>query len=42
MARKTQKFCVHQEITNRIVDAIETAGDFRLTGDRISTIGPIL
>jgi antirestriction protein ArdC len=30
MARKTQKFDVHQEITNRIVDAIETAGDFRL------------
>ena len=30
MAPKTQKFDVHQEITNRIVDAIETAGDFRL------------
>ncbi|KHA53111.1 ArdC family protein [Sulfitobacter geojensis] len=30
MARKTQKFDIHQEITNRIVDAIETAGDFRL------------
>lgn len=25
-----QKFDVHQEITNRIVDAIETAGEFRL------------
>ncbi|MCK0149533.1 zincin-like metallopeptidase domain-containing protein [Marivita sp. S6314] len=30
MARKTQKFDIHQEITTRIVDAIETAGDFRL------------
>ncbi|MBM1227332.1 DUF1738 domain-containing protein [Ponticoccus sp. SC2-23] len=30
MARKSQTFDVHQEITNRIVDAIETAGDFRL------------
>lgn len=30
MAPKTQKFDVHQEITTRIVDAIETAGDFRL------------
>lgn len=30
MARTTQKFDVHQEITTRIVDAIETAGDFRL------------
>ena len=30
MAPKTQKFDVHQEITNRIVDALETAGDFRL------------
>lgn len=30
MARNTQKFDVHQEITTRIVDAIETAGDFRL------------
>lgn len=27
---RTQKFDVHQEITNRIVDAIETAEDFRL------------
>ncbi|SHI08306.1 hypothetical protein SAMN05443551_0152, partial [Marivita hallyeonensis] len=27
MARKTQKFDIHQEITTRIVDAIETAGD---------------
>lgn len=26
----TRKFDVHQEITNRIVDAIETAGEFRL------------
>ncbi len=30
MSRNTQKFDVHQEITNCIVDAIETAGDFRL------------
>lgn len=29
MSRNT-KFDVHQEITNRIVDAIETAGEFRL------------
>lgn len=27
---RTQKFDVHQEITNRIVEAIETAQDFRL------------
>ena len=27
---RTSKFDVHQEITNRIVDAIETAGEFRL------------
>lgn len=27
---RTPKFDVHQEITNRIVDAIETAGEFRL------------
>ncbi|MFD1199137.1 ArdC family protein [Brucella gallinifaecis] len=27
---RTTKFDVHQEITNRIVDAIETAGEFRL------------
>ena len=30
MPRNKQKFDVHQEITNSIVDAIETAGDFRL------------
>lgn len=30
MSRNTQKFDVHQEITNCIVDAIEIAGDFRL------------
>ena len=30
MTRTSEKFDVHQEITNRIVDAIETAGDFRL------------
>ena len=30
MPRKVQSFDIHQEITNRIVDAIETAGDFRL------------
>ena len=30
MARATQTFDVHQEITNRIVNALETAGDFRL------------
>lgn len=30
MTRTSEKFDVHQEITNRIVDAIEIAGDFRL------------
>src|SRR5690606_6477034 len=30
MSRIQQKFDVHQEITNRIVAAIETAGEFRL------------
>lgn len=30
MSAGKQKFDVHQEITNRIVDAIETAGEFRL------------
>lgn len=38
MARKTQKFDIHQEITTRIVDAIETAGDFRLPWIK-STVG---
>jgi antirestriction protein ArdC len=30
MTRQFQKPDIHQEITNRIVDAIETAGDFKL------------
>jgi len=30
MSRITTKFDVHQEITNRIVDAIDTSGEFRL------------
>lgn len=30
MSAAKQKFDIHQEITNRIVDAIETAGEFRL------------
>lgn len=35
---RIQKFDVHQEITNRIVDAIETAEDFRLPWIK-STVG---
>ncbi|MBV1711600.1 MAG: DUF1738 domain-containing protein [Desulfomicrobium sp.] len=30
MSKSSQKFDVHQEITNRIVDALETAGEFQL------------
>lgn len=30
MSKSSPKFDVHQEITNRIVDALETAGDFQL------------
>ena len=30
MFKSSQKFDVHQEITNRIIDALETAGEFQL------------
>ena len=30
MSRNQQKFDVHQEVTNRIVAALETAGEFQL------------
>ena len=30
MSKSPQKFDVHQEITNRIIDALETAGEFQL------------
>jgi len=30
MSRNQTKFDIHQEVTNRIIDALETAGDFRL------------
>ena len=30
MRKSSEKFDVHQEITNRIVDALETAGEFQL------------
>lgn len=30
MCKSSEKFDVHQEITNRIVDALETTGEFQL------------
>lgn len=30
MSKSSEKFDVHQEITNRIIDALETAGEFQL------------